>query len=176
MTRASIRPPAAFPRWEASGCEDAADHARTNACTPANHRWLAGLGAACLALTAAGCEAPEHAAVVKCTARNVADVAAEKDCTVTIAKFDHRTSASIKANTRRRHAFVRGHFTVRQGTVRIELRGSTGTEAETVVTAGAPGTLEGTLRLNRQRNDFHLLFEPEGEAVGLAGDVFYEAR
>ena len=142
----------------------------------ANRRWLAGRGAACLALAASGCEAPEHAAVVKCTARNVADVAAKKDCTVTIAKFDHLVTASIKANTARRHAFVRGRFTVQQGTVRIALRGSTSTQAEAVVTPDTPGTFEGTLRLNRQKNDFRLHFEPDGEAVGLAGEVYYGPR
>jgi len=141
-----------------------------------NRRWLAGLGAACVALAASGCEAPEHAAVVKCSARNVADVAVKKDCTVTIARFDHRATASIPANTRRRNAFVRGHFTVQQGTVRIALRGNAGTKAEVVVTPDAPGTLEGSLRLGRQKNDFHLHFDPDGEAVGLAGDVSYEAR
>src|SRR5690606_26598613 len=121
-------------------------------------------------------EAPEHAAVVKCSTRNVANISVTKDCTVTIAKFDHLATASIKADTKRRGAFVRGRFTVQQGTVRIALRGNTGTKAEVVVTPDAPGTLESTLRLNRQRNDFRLHFEPEGEAIGLAGNVFYEAR
>lgn len=142
----------------------------------ANRRWLAGLGAACLALAISGCEAPGHAAVVKCSGRNIADAEVKRDCTVTIARFDHPATATLKANTRRRLAFVRGRFSVQQGTVRVALRGSTGTEAEVVVTPDAPGSLEGSLRLRRPDNDFHLHFEPEGEVAGLAGDVYYEAR
>lgn len=140
------------------------------------HRWLAGLGTACLVIAASGCEAPPHAAVVKCSGSNLSDVAVKKDCTVTIARFDKQASARIKVDTRRRQAFVRGRFTVQQGTVRIELRGNTGTKAEVVVTPDAPGTLESTLRLNRQDSSFHLRFHPEGEAVGLAGEMHYQAR
>jgi len=140
------------------------------------HRWLASLGAACLALAASGCEAPPHAAVVKCSGANLSDVAVTKDCTVTIEKFDRQASATIKVKTKRRQAFVRGRFTVQQGTVRIELRGNTGTKAEVVVTPDAPGTVESMLRLNRQDNSFRLCFHPEGEVAGLKGEVFYEAR
>src|SRR3546814_2741459 len=116
------------------------------------HRWLTGLGAAFLVLAATGCEAPPHAAVVKCSGSNLSDVAVKKDCTVTIARFDKQASASIKVDTRRRQAFVHGRFTVQQGTVRIELRGNTGTKAEVVVTPDAPGTLDRkSTRLNSHK-------------------------
>jgi hypothetical protein len=148
------------------------------AATPATakRRWLAGLGAALLTLATSACEAPPHAAVVKCSASNVADVAVKKDCTVTIAKFDKQASARIKVKTRRRQAFVSGRFTVQQGTVRIELRGNTGTKAEVVVSPGKPGIVENTLRLRQQDSGFILRFHPQGEVVGLDGQVSYEAR
>src|SRR3546814_7958516 len=111
-----------------------------------------------------------------CSGSNLSDVAVSKDCTVTIAKFDKQASASIKVNTKRRQAFVKGRFTVQQGTVRIELRGNTGTKAEVVVSPGNPGSVESTLRLNRQDSSLRLRFHPEGEEVGLAGEVHYEAR
>lgn len=139
-------------------------------------RWLAGLGAASLALATSSCEAPAHAAVVKCSGSNFSNIAVKKDCTVTIAQFDRQTSASIKVDTSRRQAFVSGTFTVRQGTVRIALRGSTGTMAEVVVSPGAPGTVESLLRLNRQNNGFSLRFHPEGEVAGLEGTLSYAAH
>ena len=139
-------------------------------------RRLAGLGVACFVLATSGCEAPAHAAAVKCSGSNLSDVAVKKDCTVTIARFDQQASASIKVDTRRRQAFVRGRFTVQEGTVRIELRGNTGTKAEVVVTPDAPGTFESTLRLDRQDSSFRLRFHPEGEVAGLEGAVSYEAR
>src|SRR3546814_20889659 len=64
-----------------------------------------------------------------------------RSCTVTIAKFDKQASARIKVKTRRRQAFVTGRFTVQQGTVRIELRGNTGTKSEVVVSPGNPGKI-----------------------------------
>ncbi|MGY1426585.1 hypothetical protein [Lysobacter sp. A289] len=138
--------------------------------------WLAGLVAASLALALSACEAPPHAAVVKCSGSNLSDVAVKKDCTVTIEKFDRQASASIKVKTKRRQAFVTGHFTVQQGTVRIELRGNTGTKAEVIVSPGHPGSVESTLRLNKQNSSFRLRFHPEGEVAGLDGQVSYEAR
>lgn len=138
--------------------------------------WLAGAGAALLAFAASACTPPPHAAAVKCSSSNIADVAVKKDCTVTIAKFDKQASARIKVKTKRRQAFVTGRFTVQQGTVRIELRGNTGTKAEVVVSPGTPGTVQSTLRLRRQDSDFILRFHPQGEVVGLDGQVSYEAR
>ncbi|MCD9027121.1 hypothetical protein LDO26_02690 [Luteimonas sp. BDR2-5] len=143
------------------------------------HPWLAVLGAASLVLAASGCEAPAHAAVVKCSGSVVVadiDDDVKKDCTLAIAKFDRQTSASIRIDTGRRLAFVKGHFTVQQGTVRISLHGSTGTAAEVVVRPGSPGDVEALLRLNRRNNGFHLRFDPDVEAVGLDGTLSYEAR
>lgn len=137
---------------------------------------MAGLGAACLTLAASGCRPPDHAAVVKCSGSNIAEVDVKKDCDVGIRKFDRQTSATIRVDTRRRQAFVRGRFTVEQGTVRIVLRGSAGPAAEAVASPGSPATLEGTLRLRRPDNEFHLRFHPDGEASGLQGVVSYEAR
>lgn len=148
----------------------AAVHATTK------RRWLTGLGAACLALAVSGCEAPPHAAAVKCSGSNLSGVAVKKDCTVTLEKFDKQASATIKVKTKRHQAFVRGRFTVQQGTVRIELRGNTGSKAEVVVTPDAPGTFESILRLNRQDSSFRLRFHPQGEVAGLQGTVSYEAR
>src|SRR3546814_2983455 len=91
-----------------------------------------------------------------------------RSCTVTIAKFDKQASARIKVKTRRRQAFVTGRFTVQQGTVRIELRGNTGTKSEVVVSPGNPGTVESILRLGRQDSDFILRFHPQGEEIGRA--------
>ena len=133
-------------------------------------------GALLAALALSACTPPPHAAVVKCSGSNIGNVVAKKDCTVTIARFDKQASARIKVDTRRRQAFVRGRFTVQEGAVRIELHDRSGTKAEAVAAPGAPGILEGTLRLNRKDNAFHLRFHPEGEAVGLAGEVLYEAR
>lgn len=144
-------------------------------CTTRRRR-LAGLGIACLVLAATGCEAPPHAAVVKCSGSNLSDVAVKRDCTVTIARLDKQASASIKVPARRRQAFVRGRLTVQEGTVRIELRGNAGTKAEAIVTPDTPGTFESTLRLDRRDSAFRLRFHPEGEVSGLAGEVFYEAR
>src|SRR3546814_16422692 len=100
--------------------------------------WLAGAGAALLVLAASACTPPPHAAAVKCSSSNIADVAVKKDCTVTIATFDKQASARIKVKTRRRQAFVTGRFTVQQGTVRVELRGTTGTHAAAGISPGTP--------------------------------------
>src|SRR3546814_6763329 len=89
---------------------------------------------------------------------------------ISIAKFDKQASARIKVKTRRRQAFVTGRFTVQQGTVRIELRGNTGTKSEVVVSPGNPGTVESILRLGRQDSDFILRFHPQGEVVGLRSE------
>ncbi len=142
---------------------------------PFSHLALA-MGIAGAGVLASGCEAPASAAVVKCSSRNLADVAVKQDCAVTVQQFSEQTSAVIKVNTKRRQAFVKGDFTVQQGTVRIELRGSTGTDAEVTVTPDSPGSFETTLRLNRNDSSFRLRFYPEGEVSGLSGNVFYEAR
>ena len=89
-------------------------------------------GAAFIALVASACSPPPHAAVVKCSGTNVSNYHVEKDCTVTVQRFDRPTTATIQADTRKRQAVAAGHFTVEQGTVRIELRSSTGTVAEAV--------------------------------------------
>lgn len=134
------------------------------------------LGVAGAGFVTSGCDAPAHAAVVKCSSANLADVRVNQDCTITVQQFSEQTSALIKVNTKRRQAYVKGDFTVEQGTVRIELRGSTGTDAEITVTPESPGSFETTLRLNRTDSSFRLRFYPEGEATGLSGNVFYEAR
>src|SRR3546814_6169186 len=90
--------------------------------------------------------------------------------------FDKQASARIKVKTRRRQAFVTGRFTVQQGTVRVELRGNTGTEAEVVVSPGNPGIVESVLRLGRQDSDFIVRFHPQGVVIGLDGQVSYETR
>lgn len=64
-------------------------------------------GATCLALAASGCRPPGHAAVVRCSGSNLADINVKKDCEVGIGKFDRQTSATIKVDTRRRQAFYR---------------------------------------------------------------------
>src|SRR3546814_17381626 len=102
--------------------------------------WRAGAGAALLVLAVASCTPPPHAAAVKCSSSNIADVAEKKDCTVTIAKFDTQASARIKDKTRRRQAFVTGRFTVQHGPVRVELRGHTATAATIAAPPGNPGT------------------------------------
>src|SRR3546814_16643464 len=98
---------------------------RPNLAATTRRGWLAGAGAA-LVLATSACTPPPHAAAVKCSSSNIADVAVKKDCTVTIAKFDKQASARIKVKTRRRQAFVPGRFTVQQGTVRIGRRGPSG--------------------------------------------------
>ena len=142
----------------------------------AKRRWLAGLGTLSLALATSACTPPPHAAVLKCSGSNFAEVDVKKDCNVNIERFDRQTSATIRVDTRRRQAFVKGHFTVERGTVRIVLRGSAGPAAEAVASPGAPATFEGTVRLRRPDSEFHLRFHPEGEAAGLRGQVSYEAR
>lgn len=144
----------------------------------AKHQWPAWLGAASLAIASSGCEAPAHAAVVKCSGSVLADVDVDvgKDCSLAIAKFDRPTSAGIRIDTGRRLAFVKGRFTVQQGTVKVTLHGSTGPAAEVVVHPGSPGTVEGLLRLSRRNNGFHLRFEPDGGAAGLDGALSYESR
>ncbi|GAA3914815.1 hypothetical protein GCM10022229_04850 [Luteimonas lutimaris] len=142
----------------------------------ATSRWLAGIGAACLAIASTGCEAPPDAAVLKCSARNVAEVAVKKDCTIGIREFDHHASATVKIDTRRRLGFVRGQFTVQQGSVRVALRGSTDAGSTVVVSPDAPAILEGSVRLSHRDRAFVLTFDPEGQAAGLAGEVSFEAR
>ncbi|HLT31120.1 MAG TPA: hypothetical protein VK013_13860 [Myxococcaceae bacterium] len=139
-------------------------------------RLLLALGVAGAGVLSFGCEAPAHAAVVKCSSANLMDVAVKQDCAVSVEQFSEQTSATIKVNTKRRQAHVVGDFTVAQGTVRIELRGSTGTDAEVTVTPEAPASFESTLRLNRNDSSFRLRFYPEGEVTGLTGTVSYEAR
>ncbi|AOH35397.1 hypothetical protein BGP89_02675 [Luteimonas sp. JM171] len=134
------------------------------------------LGAAFAALMASACSPPPHAAVVACTGTNVMDYHVEKDCTVTVERFKQSTTATIQTDTRKRKAVVTGQFTVREGTVRVELRSSAGSAAEAVISPGNPGTVEGTLPLRRHNNDIHIRFHPEGEAVGVEGSVHFEAR
>lgn len=138
------------------------------------------LGAAFIAFAASACSPPPHAAVVKCSGTNVSGYHVEKDCTVTVERFDRPTTATIRTDTRKRQAVAAGHFTVEQGTVRIELRSSAGTVAEAVAEAvaspGSPGSVEGPLRLRRQNSDFHVRFHPEGEVAGLMGSVHFQTR
>ena len=129
-----------------------------------------------MALAASGCEAPAHAAVVKCSGTSISLVDMRHDCTLTIAQSDRQTSASIKINTKRRLAHVKGHFTVQQGAVRVALQGNAGSKTEVVVSPGKPGTLEGTVHLRRENGSFHLRFYPVGEVAGLQGQFSYEAR
>lgn len=132
--------------------------------------------AAFAALMASACAPPPHAAVVECSGTNVMDYDVEKDCTITVERFDQPTTATIKTDTRKRKAEVAGRFTVQQGTVRIELRSSAGTAAQAVASPGNPVNVGGTLPLRRHNNDIHIRFHPEGEAVGLAGSVHFESR
>src|SRR5690606_41409368 len=74
-----------------------------------------------------------------------------------------------------RHGQVSASFTVAEGTVKSSLRGSAGTAAEVTVTPEAPGHMETNLRLNRNDSSFRFNFEPEGEVVGLRGEVSYKA-
>lgn len=134
------------------------------------------LGAAFIALLASACSPPPHAAVVKCSGTNVSDYHVEKDCTVTVQRFDRPTTATIRTDTRKRQVVAAGHFTVEQGSVRIELRSSAGTVAEAVASPGNPGSVEGPLRLRRQNGDFHVRFHPEGEVAGLQGSVHFQTR
>ena len=134
------------------------------------------LGAAFAALFASACAPPPHAAVAQCSGTNFANYDVEKDCTVTVERFDQPTTATIKTDTRKRKAAVTGRFTVQEGTVRIELRSSAGTAAEAVVSPGKPGNLQGTLPLRRHNNDIHIRFHPEGEVAGVKGSVHFQAR
>lgn len=134
------------------------------------------LGAAFAALLASACAPPPHAAVTQCSGTNFSGYDEEKDCTITVERFDQPTTATIKTDTRKRKVLVAGQFTVQQGTVRIELRSSAGTAAEAVASPGNPGVVEGTLPLRRHNNDIHVRFHPEGEVVGLAGSVHFESR
>jgi len=138
--------------------------------------WRTGAAALLAALAISACTPPPDAAVTRCSASSLGNVAASKHCTVSVARFDERASARIQVDTRKRQVLVRGRFSVQQGTVRIELRGGSGTKVAAVATPGAPGIVEGTLRVNRVDDALHLHFDPEGEAAGLAGDVSYEAR
>lgn len=134
------------------------------------------LGSVFAALVASACSPPPHAAVVRCTGSNVMDYDVEKDCTVTVARFDQPTTATIQTDTRRRQAEVTGEFTVQQGTVRIELRGSAGIGAESVASPGNPGKVAATLPLRRHNSDIHIRFHPEGEVTGVEGSVHFQAR
>lgn len=134
------------------------------------------LGAAFIVLLASACSPPRHAAVVKCTGTNVSDYHVEKDCTVTVERFDQPTTATIRTDTRKRQAVAAGHFTVEQGTVRIELRSSAGTVAEAVASPGNPGSVEGSLRLRPRNSDIHVRFHPQGEVAGLEGTVHFQTR
>lgn len=134
------------------------------------------LGVAFIALIATACSPPPHAAVVKCSGTNVSDYHVEKDCTVTVERFDRPTTATIRTDTRKRQAAAAGHFTVERGTVRIELRSSTGTVAEAVASPGNPGSVEAPLRLRRRNSDVHVRFSPEGEVAGLKGSVHFQTR
>ena len=134
------------------------------------------LGAAFIALVAPACSPPQHAAVVKCSGTNVSDYHVEKNCSVTVQRFDRPTTATIRTDTRKRQVVAAGHFTVEQGSVRIELRSSAGTVAEAVASPGNPGSVEGPLRLRRQSGDFHVRFHPEGEVAGLQGSVHFQTR
>lgn len=149
---------------------------RSIARSAATRRWLAGIGAALLALATSGCEAPAHAAVVKCAATGLAVGNMRHDCTLTIAKTDRQAAATISIKTHRRLAHVKGHFTVQQGSVRIALQGNAGSKTEIMVSPGNPGTLEGTVRLRRDGSSFHLRFYPVGEVAGVQGQFSYEAR
>ena len=73
---------------------------------------------------------------------------------------------------------MKARFTVQQGSAKVTLRGSAGSKTEILVSPGNPGTMEGTVRLNRQDNGFNLNFHPvDGVAVvGLAGQLSYEDR
>ena len=134
------------------------------------------LGTAFIALLTSACSPPPHAAVVTCSGTNVSSYHVEKDCTVSVERFDRPTTATIRTDTRKRQAVAAGHFTVEQGTVRIELRSSAGTVAEAVASPGSPGSVEGPLRLRRQNSDFHVRFHPEGEVAGLKGSVHFQTR
>lgn len=134
------------------------------------------LGAAFIALMASACSPPPHAAVVKCSGSNLANYEVEKDCTITIARFDRPTTATIQTDTRKRRVVAAGEFTVEHGTVRIELRSGAGPVAEAVASPGSPGRVEGPLRLRRQNSDFHVRFHPEGEVSGLEGSVHFQTR
>lgn len=134
------------------------------------------LAPAMAALVASACSPPPHAAVVKCAGSNVSNYHVEKDCTVTVERFDQPTTATIRTDTRKRQAVAAGHFTVEQGTVRDELRSSAGAVAEAVISPGNPGSVEGPLRLRRQNSDFHVRFHPEGEVAGLKGSVHFQTR
>jgi len=120
-------------------------------------------------------KAPPHAAVVRMKGSNFGDMLVSREATVTIERFSKRTSALIRGHTRRRHGQVSASFTVEEGTVKISLRGSAGTAAEVTVTPEAPGHMETNLRLNRNDSSFRFNFEPEGEVVGLRGEVSYKA-
>jgi len=134
------------------------------------------LGTAFIALLTSACSPPPHAAVVTCSGTNVSSYHVEKDCTVSVERFDRPTTATIRTDTRKRQAMAAGHFTVDQGRVRIELRSSAGTVAEAVASPGNQGSVEGLLRLRRQNSDFHLRFLPEGEVAGLKGSVHFQTR
>lgn len=138
--------------------------------------WLARLGAASLALATSGCEVPAHAALLQCSGTSVSYVDMRHDCKVTIEKFERQNSTSIKIDTSRRLAFVKGHFTVQQGSARIVFKGSAGSNTEVLVSPDKPGTMEGMLNLNLQNNGFNLHFYPKGEVAGLEGQVSYEPR
>lgn len=142
---------------------------------PITHRCTC-LGAVFAALVAAACSPPPHAAVVKCTGSNVMEYDVEKDCTVTVARFDQPTTATVQTDARKRKAEVTGEFTVRQGTVRIELRSSAGIAAEAIAGPGNPGKVAATLPLRRHNSDIHIRFHPEGEVTGVEGSLHLQAR
>ena len=137
--------------------------------------WLAWAGiVATIVLVASACRPPPHAAVKNCTAMAM-QPHAEGNCTVTVERFARRTSTRIKVDSPKPRARLSGHFTVQHGTVKVSLRGMTGIAAETALRPGALGPLEADVRLGRDPG-FHLHFDREGEASGLAGTVQYRSR
>lgn len=118
---------------------------------------------------------PPHAAVVRMKGSSLGDMFVSREATITIERFSKKTSALIRGNTRRHHGHVKAHFTVEEGSVKIMLRGSAGTAAQVTVTPESPGSMDTNLRLNRTDSSFRFWFEPEGEVVGLKGEVEYKA-
>lgn len=128
-----------------------------------------------LVLPLAACSPPENAVVVRCTSAGIAATNPEKHCTVTQSKLKGASTTSFEAQKFRHNAHVVADFKVKEGTVKISIRG-TGEPTEFTVTPDAPQRVEVDTRLNRTNRTFTMRFESEAGASGLEGTVNYRAQ
>ncbi len=128
-----------------------------------------------LLLTATACTPPDNAVVVKCTSAGLVAANPEQHCAISQAQLKGTSTARFEAKKFRHNAHVVADLKVKQGTVKVTIRGM-GTPTEFTITPEAPQRVEVDTRLNRTNRSFTMRFESEAGASGIDGTVNYRAQ